>query len=254
MRPLCLILSLCLLLAVHAQKPKGTPADDSQTTEFGVLPEHLAKVRTLIKSIPKATFKPIRKGWAFDYTLRPTTGILNSFEYMRSLMSYESFQKMVPAKIYLSGPHDGTTLNLTEANSFGHYNPEFLTYLQAGLDEVAKDKAFLKLTGKPLTKHGIMLNLQRMQHMHRHIEKNEKNGEEFRTLTKRYQKMLKEKSVPKGAYRRDLCPKGLGQDYWNWSETAYSFWMRREIDGTREQWIKLIDTVLESYEIEPLKF
>lgn len=250
MKPIYFILSLCLLVAVYAQKPQDKEAGDSQTTASTVLPEHLAKVRTLIKAIPKATFKPVREGRPFDYTLRPTTGILNSFEYLRSLMTYETFQKMVPVKIYLSGPHDDTTLNLKDAHSFGHYNPEFLRYLQSGLDKVAEDKVFLAVTRKPLKDHGIILNLQRLQHMHRHAEK---NAEEFQALSQRYQKMLKNKSVPKGAYRWDLCPKDLGREYWNWSETAYNFWLRREIDGTRKQWITLIDTLLERYGVKPLK-
>jgi hypothetical protein len=36
--------------------------------------------------------------------------------------------------------------------------------------------------------------------------------------------------------------------YWNWSETSYHFWVRRDIDKTIDLWIAIISDVLDAYD------
>ena len=92
--------------------------------------------------------------------------------------------------------------------------------------------------------YGFTYKIKNLKEIYLYIES---NPEEFIEYRDNYQKMLVDKTWPKNGYRR-FMPKNMNKDYyWNWSETAYYFWIRRSLDGTKEQWIKVIDEILAAY-------
>jgi uncharacterized protein (TIGR02145 family) len=224
-----------------------TPVSNvDQINEYSLAGESFTqKVGEVINNMDEAQFHPIRRGWNHDYGFTiGGGGILNTFEYLRSLLSFEAFQKLVPMDVYVSGPHSKSELILNNEYSFGHYNPEFVRYFQASVTQLLKRESFVSTTRNILIRHGIIEKLERLQHIYNYISKNESEFEEF---VGQYETMLMNKTLPSNGYRL-LVPKSLdNDDYWNWAEGNYNFWIRRYIDGTMPVWIEIINTIVNSY-------
>lgn len=202
------------------------------------------EIKNVIYNLDRAKFNPVRKGWQFDYGFSSGTGMLNTFEYLRSLMSFAFLQNMLPMNIYLSGPHSSDQLDLTNPNDFGHYNPEFVRYFHSVIASIISDRSFITSTQEMMNKYGIITNLKGLQDIYRLIEQDRNSFQKYKS---EYQQLLHEHKWPEGGYR-DHLPKELDQDkYWNWSETNYYFWIRRDIDGTMELWINIINDILDAY-------
>ena len=200
----------------------------------------------LAKNLDQATFSPIRVGWQFDYGLEDGW-ILNKFEYIRSLVTYKDFQAMLDYPIYLSGPHTSDELNLSSKFSFGHYNPKFVAQLRKSALLMMSEKEFIANTKPLLENYSVLDFLKRHKKIHEIIQK---NPAEFNAIKSKFTKGIKEETWPEGEYRV-MIPKSLdSNEYWNWSETSYHFWVRRDIDGTKDLWIGLITDVLNAYNNE----
>lgn len=57
----------------------------------------------VVKNLDKAEFRPVREGWQHDYGFGPGVGLLNTYEYLRSLTSFETFQGKLPLKYSFVG-------------------------------------------------------------------------------------------------------------------------------------------------------
>ncbi|MDB2607011.1 hypothetical protein N9Y48_04470 [Zobellia sp.] len=198
----------------------------------------------LATNLDAATFLPIREGWQFDYGFKEGW-ILNKYEYIRSLLNYKDLQALVSYPIYVSGPHSKTELDLNSSYSFGHYNPKFVAELHKNALQLMRKKKFIATTKPVLEKYSILDFLQRHKAVY---EITQKHPEDFNSIKLNYIKGIKDKTWPESAYRSTV-PKMLDDSYyWNWSETSYHFWVRRDIDGTKDIWIGLITDVLDAYD------
>lgn len=203
----------------------------------------VAEMARVIQHLDQAEFSPVREGWQFDYGFKGG-GMLNTYEYLRSLSSLAAFQSKVPERIFDSGPHGDTELNLTEQYSFGHYNPHFVTYFHDGVRQLIGNQDFVSSTYDLVEASGFIYKLNYLQEIYRYIED---NPAEFKQFVSRYEDMLEDRTWPEDGYRTYL-PKQFDDDYyWNWSETVYYFWVRRDIDGTKYLWIQVIDDLLQAY-------
>lgn len=201
-------------------------------------------VTNVVLHLDNARFEPVRKGWVFDYGFNDGAGMLNTYEYLHTLCSYKELQRLLPMKIFLRGPHTAESLDLANPFDFGRYNPAFVEYFHATLNVLLKNKAFVSATRGGMKKHGLLEKLSRLQDIHEYIGK---HPEEFEAFKQRFEKALADKTWRADDYRT-LIPKALDQDsYWNWSETAYYFWVRRDVDGTRALWISVINDILYAY-------
>ena len=207
-------------------------------------PQNIERALTYIaENLDAATFLPIRVGWAFDYGFKEGW-LLNKFEYVRSLVNYKDFQAMLDYPIYLSGPHSKEALNLSSKSSFGYYNPKFVTELRKSVLTMMNNKAFITHTKPLFEKYGILEFLIKHKEIY---DLTQQNPEEFNKIKSDYLKAIKSKTLEEGAYR-SMLPEQLNSDYyWNWSETSYHFWVRRDIDKTKDLWISLISKVLKAY-------
>ena len=111
----------------------------------------LQKLQDVLFDIPNARFQPIRQGWQHDYGFAEG-GMLNSFEYIRSLIDFQTLQSLLPVEIYVSGPHSREALNLNAPYAFGHHNPEFVRYLHIHLSELLSAPRFVESTKANLWK------------------------------------------------------------------------------------------------------
>lgn len=201
------------------------------------------KVKYVIQNLDKATFQTVRKDWNHDYGL-PDAGMLNTYEYLRSLVSYEQFQAVLAVKIFSKGPHTGQNLDLTNPYEFGYYNPEFVLRFHSALNMLLKDKQFTESTKAFMTAYGLIDKLNKLQLIHHYIDE---NPAEFERYVDNYYRHVSKRVWPEGDYRLAMPEKLYSDEYWNWSETVYHFWIRREIDGTKQLWINVINDLLTAY-------
>ena len=200
-------------------------------------------LKYIAENLDQATFSPVRVGWDFDYGFKDGW-ILNKFEYVRSLVTYKDFQATSNDPIYLSGPHTRDQLNLNAKYSFGHYNPKFVANLRKTASSTMSNKAFINATKPLLQKYGILESLAKHKEIYDIIQK---KPQEFNKIKSDFLIGIKNKTWEEGAYRT-MLPAQLDSDYyWNWSETSYHFWVRRDIDKTKDLWIGLLSDVLKAY-------
>ncbi|QCX00767.1 hypothetical protein FGM00_11855 [Aggregatimonas sangjinii] len=221
----------------------GKEKKNQVAAEIATLENIKTTLDYLAKNLDQATFTPVREGWQFDYGF--TDGwLLNKYEYVRSLVTYKRFQAMLDYPIYLSGPHTGDTLNLDAKYSFGHYNPKFVTQLHKSALILMNEEAFVANTKPLLQQYGILDFLRKHKHIH---EITQEYPDEFESITSNFKSGIKDESWPEGGYR-SMVPSVLDTyAYWNWSETSYHFWVRRDVDGTKDLWLGLITDVLNAY-------
>ena len=204
------------------------------------------QIEFVLSNLDKAKFMPIRQGWQYDYGFGPDSGMLNTYEYLRSLLSFESLQSKLDIKIFSEGPHDSSGLNLTDRFRFGHYNPRFVKNFHESLERLLNNRSFVSSSYESIEKYGLLQKLQRLSTLYQYIARNER---EFQKYKMQYLNKLSNSSWPADGYRTFIPTKLNSSRYWNWAESAYYFWIRRDIDGTKELWIKLIDDTLQAYSI-----
>lgn len=72
----------------------------------------------------------------------PEVGIRGKYAAMKTNLSKAILEGIVQEKAFVSGPH-GNGITFRSLNEFGHYNPKFLTKLQAQLTPLLNNKAFV---------------------------------------------------------------------------------------------------------------
>jgi hypothetical protein len=246
-----LIFSICVgfsfsTLAMVPEAEKNTKQlNDSGMSEQQIRESALySQLTYVIENLPKAVFVTVREGWTHDYGLTEGPGLLNTFEYLRSLVPFESLQNDMPMSIFLSGPHYDNKLVLTSKYTFGHYNPEFVKYFGSVMSELLSNKSFVSATKPMVEKYGVLHNLAGLQTIYRVIEKDQAS---FNKLKSQYQQKLLDGTWPESGYSFNLPAELNEQYYWNWSESHYYFWVRRDIDGTKELWSPIIDSIIYAY-------
>ena len=170
------------------------------------------KLAYVIENLEKATFSPVRAiEWQFDYGF-DNGGLLNKFEYVRSLFSFQDFQSMLDYPIFLSGPHSDKSLNLNSKFTFGHYNPKFVSDLRENINEILKNENFVKSTKPILEKYNFLDLLERYEQVY-----NETNVQEneYKRIKKSYIEGLKNKTWEEYSYSYILPEKFKSETYWN---------------------------------------
>ena len=201
--------------------------------------------------------KTTNTGQGFDYW--PNGGIQIAYYHLATFLSYKTLANLSPYPVFLSGPHGEANLNLNSGQTFGHYNPQFLRWLQDHLIEVLDDARFIEFTRDNfLTYLGDTTKTYWATYttLNRHPE-------EFNTLLADYQERLQNRSVPDSYYYniawgensdRYESLKKLNASYnTNVIAPAVYFWLRRRIDGTDSLVFSMLEYVLNAYEINQSK-
>ncbi|KMQ49510.1 hypothetical protein CHISP_3585 [Chitinispirillum alkaliphilum] len=247
MKLLLLTLICIVTIQVFAGGRSGDTPKGCENGEV-IIEKNIPKLSTLINrvipNLSQASFITVREGWTHDYGLRPGTGMLNTFEYIHSLVSYETLiNSLVCIPVYRSGPHSTSGLHLTNKESFGHYNPLFLSAAHLALQSFLSSPGFIEATKDDMLKFGILEKIERLKYISNHISNNE---QEFQYYVENFQTMLSS-----GTVKRTYYPNSFrGPRYWYWADTVYNFWIRREVDGTRHIWIEIIEELANAYSIQ----
>lgn len=203
------------------------------------------KVSNVIQHLDQAKFQTVRTDWTHDYGFAPDSGMLNTYEYLISLLSFEDLQAGLAVKIFTQGPHNLKGLDLTNKLQFGHYNPDFVLLFHSSVKQIINDKRVITSTKAGMTTYGLITKLERLRWIYNYIDA---NTAEFDAIVADYQLNLAAKSWPERHYKNAMPEKLHAAEFWNWSEMVYHFWVRREIDGTKELWIEVINDILQAYE------
>ena len=223
------LLILTIISCTNAQQKTDTEVENA--------------LKYIAENLDDATYSPIEGEWGFDYGFKEGW-LLNKFEYVRSLMTYKEFQALSDYPIYLSGPHTKDELNLNSGYTFGHYNPKFLKVLHKSALSLTSNKAFINNTKPLLERYGILEFLSKHKEIYAFTQE---YPEEFDQIKSDYLRDLKNETY-EGNYR-EMTPEEMYDDYyWNWSETSYHFWVRRDIDKTKDLWLGIISDVLNAYD------
>ena len=215
-------------------------------------------INPVVIAILKKTFsnldKTVNTGQGFDYW--PDGGIQIAYYHLATFVTYGMISHLSPHPVFGSGPHGAVNLNLNSSQTFGHYNPQFLQWLQDHLIEILQDKSFVEST---LTNFQTYLGDTAKTYWATYTILNQYPNE-LNTLLEDYKTRLKTRSVPDGYYYNIAWSdhanqfdslKRLNESYnTNVVAPAVYFWLRRYIDGTEAQIFSMLEYLLVAYQIK----
>ena len=173
--------------------------------------------------------------------------------------SYHNIIEYLPHPVYVSGPH-ASSLNMRSRTEFGHHNPQLLTWLEQQIDSQLGNPVIITAT-----RGGYEKNLQHSVHLYSYLRKymQQNSPERFQLAVENYLSRINDgvqanEATASSTLSRDIYPimgefvrSGTVADT-DYREThlAIMFWARREIDGTADQWFRILETIMNQYEPE----
>lgn len=201
---------------------------------------------TYLWDLLKANYEPNRER---DQTWLDV-GLRSKYAMAKNYASLDLIEVAVGQPIFLRGPHQGD-LDFTSTTSFGYYNPDFVTSLHQSLETALKNPMFKKVADNFYEKH-----LKSMAHTYYDAFLYLEQNPELRTrLTNDY---LLAMAQPAGTmegslqehfrgYAEQLEKNNSQADLYE-AFTAPSFWLRRHIDGTADEYIALLEMAVSHFE------
>ena len=228
----------------------------TETPPAPSMPFGLKLVRDVWQQLDKA------KNSCGGYNYYPEGGMQSFACNVMSLAPFTALYEQAQIDLFLSGPHSNSALNLASKKDFGHYNPEFVRWAVENLVPGTRDSAFRAAT-QPMYDSYVAPLARLFYHTHRKIEREPVC---FDKEVKRYQRALKKKKGPRDFVERyfffmnsDFCRRPDDEEYFfkhgfdggfdgNVTKTCVGFWIRRHLDGTREQFYAGLRQLLLAYE------
>jgi TIR domain len=220
------------------------------------------------------------------------TWLKSGFRYLycsiRSVISFDKVQAISGLNIFLpGGPHDNKELDFNDPTRFGHYNPEFLDWVEnrivpdrtdawfKGVTQLVYDAQIGPMARALYHSHEILFAsperyqafearyqalkqdyLQKLKLRQTNESRFEDGGGPFAVadIQARYQKRIADKAKDAGGdlgedvrWLSDYLATDKGDD-WYLANTAGGFWIRRAIDGTEPQIFRLVTKLLQTFE------
>ena len=209
-----------------------------------------AAVRNLWQGMYKARFVERPDVCEFDYG---PNGMRNIYCYANSSVSPADLVALAGKAPFLEGPHTAGELNLTSRFSFGHYNPDFVSWMAQNLIPGRDDENF-RWAAQPIydrffknTARVYWLTRLRTQSEADFLEGEAKNlveGMKNKTLDRYW------------AYQyhdylgKDVFPLFLDYNlyYYNVISAAVAFWIRHHVDGTGDEFATGLENLLKTYD------
>ncbi len=190
------------------------------------------------------------------------TGIRDLAAHLEPIVNLGKIQSLTELPVFTSGPHaDGPDLN---AADFGHYNPKFVRWATETLIPAARDPAFRLASQAVYDRY-----LKEMTRVYWRVGSDFAEDEAIlKRLAAAYGAVIdqwKDKDAEDGRSARfshlfDATysyAEGAGQgEPWMTHNASYQagvamgFWMRRELDGSRAEFMTMVQTLLETYDQE----
>lgn len=193
------------------------------------------------------------------------TGIRDLASHLSPIVDLAKIQSLTDIPVFLAGPH--TSRPNLNASDFGHYNPKFVRWATENLIPAAKDPVFREKSravyvryleemtriywrvGTDLAKDEALL--RRLAAEYGAVIDRWKGEDSEAGTNARFEHLYRAtysyaEAVGRGeAWMTNNAPYHAG--------VAMGFWMRRELDGSRAEFMTMIEALLETYDHELLE-
>jgi len=179
----------------------------------------------------------------------PDIGIRGRYAAAKSALNPAILGKLVGEPVYLSGPHSGADLNLGSNTEFGHYNPEFLRKLGLILKDITRNKKLVKELQPFYDAH-----LKDYLRIHLFAyPKFAKNKELMRKYVEYVRKGESGASFypfrdELSAFTNEMKKRNIGDDVGHIAYSVPSFWVRRTLDRTQDDFFELLTIIVETFD------
>ena len=159
-----------------------------------------------------------------------------------------------PYPIFISGPHYEEGFNF-HARDFGHYNPKFLDWLYARLQNTLENDVFVEFT-KSIFKKYYDSHLKHYIEIYNILEEEKKEVQEiiqsgritYYTTYEEVRSNISYKYYESNFYIKVLDAKSNYQNYYEHNQKSIvHFWFRRYSDGTHKKIYKILNLFNEKY-------
>jgi hypothetical protein len=208
-------------------------------------------MRSALKGLGRAKYH------GTDYDYWPYGGLKNLYYRAINFATYPQLVTYFGRSIWLTGPHTNAELDLSNPTDFGHYDPEFVTWLRSNLRFVLQRPEFVRSTRRAFEKY--LLNLALLYYAA--YEFLRVNPSVKARLIQDYVQRTSEKTIEPQYYWAlswiDDLPKDdpitimmkrLDERFdSNRASSAIYFWVRRSIDGTSDLFFSILADALSTY-------
>ncbi len=176
-------------------------------------------------------------------------GFRSKYAMAKNYASLALLEKAFDEKIFIEGPH-GKDMNFNSTTSFGHYNPAFLNKLHDAIKTALEYPLYRSVASQLY--HGQLRSMARTYYnTHEYTYKNPDLMKQIKTD---YLAAMKQKG---GTYDGSLqetfrayaeaAEQNQASNIYE-AFTAPAFWLRRDIDGTDEIFIEILELVINELE------
>ncbi|MEM9847706.1 MAG: hypothetical protein AAF847_07440 [Bacteroidota bacterium] len=175
-------------------------------------------------------------------------GLRYNYALLKNMASVAILEQAVGEKVFLSGPHE-EGLNFFSEERFGYYNPVFWEKVKAVVAYSLENDGVFKQLGKYIYDQHLKKESQLYFESYRYLQENPSMAKQVSTdylaamkTEQRAGEMLQD------AFRTFADSKEKLGTNWYVANTAPSFWIRRQIDGTAAPIFEILELVRAAYE------
>lgn len=185
-----------------------------------------------------------------EQTWFPELGMRGFYCHLKSGLSFKQLQSLAPMPIFLSSPHQEQP-NLNSRFSFGHYNPEFVKWLHDNFIPNNPSTTFLQTTKGFYNQY--IRALARTYYLVHHIL--QANPDFKQTELQRYEQLIANQQLPEFYTTEQYLSlqskypelEQFARDNYEVA-SAMTFWLRRLMDGTEDEFIQVLKKLLQTYD------
>jgi hypothetical protein len=182
-------------------------------------------------------------------TYVPEFGVRGKYFSNKKLLSLAQVATLVGEPVFKAGGPHSNDMEFKSGGAFGNYNPAFLTKLEAFVKPVLADKKFSS-KAQDLYDRQFKNYMRSFWHTYQRVIANEKTKKDAIAV---YQTYIKDSGSEAGnnmqEYFRELADEYTAFNFeWYEINTTAVFWVRRAMDGTDDEFYKLMRLVIETFD------
>jgi hypothetical protein len=211
------------------------------------------EIVALWRALPQLARDTPRKAYQDLGTWLPNRGLRGLYAKAQFAMNLAQLQKLSGHRIFGVGPHQNGKLNLKSANEFGHYNPAFIKWVTANGIPGGKNPK-LRMELQPVYDKHLRRTARGFFVAHQNLMS---QPARLKRVQARYLDLLDAENNAGDFLQESFRPdtdrlEKAGHD-WYEVNVAHGFWVRRNIDGTADEFHALLTTLLRTHDADWLK-
>jgi hypothetical protein len=183
-------------------------------------------------------------------------GLRYPYAVLKAYASLEKIEEAAGLKVFVSGPHS-KNIDFNSQNSFGHYNPAFVTRTLQTLKNASANAAFKTLAQQIYDEH-LKTTARGYYKAYQYVNNSPQIEGPSGTITlgeimDTYKRSMTEEGTSAGDYIQDIFnayssnEEKKGLDVYV-ASTAPGFWTRRRIDNSDKEFFALLEYVISQYD------